>query len=310
MISLFSCSRIRSCKAILSARADPEILYLNSFMRDGASPRCRLTKEQFGFAFEAAQMPLAPSLPLNVLGLCWVPRELAREWIEKNAYRWPAHFEPPGTASMRSTSDENRHFKLLAEAVVAVARRRGVPLDQAWAALKADMAAGELKARCRAKRYDQQQAQWIDTWRDLDPRWFGFIAYECPEDNHLRFDQSAAARIRMLGEQIDQVPEHVREIMVEAVRLDELYPSPTAENLPPSPEAPDDTKAGIRHPSRLKPFWSDARKAAFGWLGDNGYPRPGDGGQAKLERYIAEWLSERGNIAGTSTIRGYVKTWI
>ena len=176
-------------------------------------------EEQFGFAFEAAQMPPAPSLPLNVLGRCWAPRELAREWIEKNAYRWPAHFEPPGTASTRSTPDENRHFKPLAEAVAAVARRRGVPLDQAWAGLKADMAAGELKARCRAKRHDRQQAQWIDTWRDLDPRWFGFIVDERP----LCFHQSAATRARMLGEQMDPTPKHVREIMVEAVRLDELH---------------------------------------------------------------------------------------
>ena len=172
------------------------------------------------------------------------------------------------------------------------------------------MAAGELKARCRAKRYDQQQAQWIDTWRDLDPRWFGFIAYECPQDNHLRFDQSAAARARMPGEQIDPTPKHGREIMVEAVRLDELYPSPAAENLPRPPEAPDDRKGGIRRPSRLKPFWSEAREAALKWLDDRGYPVPGDGEQAKLEGHIAEWLSERGKAAAASTIRGYVKTWI
>src|SRR5437763_11400051 len=34
----------------------------------------------------------------------------------------------------------------------------------------------------------------------------------------------------------------------------------------------------LRRPSRLKPFWENARKEAFAWLNENGYPLPGDGG--------------------------------
>jgi hypothetical protein len=77
----------------------------------------------------------------------------------------------------------------------------------------------------------------------------------------------------------------------------------------PAPEAPpgavnrkpamrtasySDLKAVMRPPSRLKPFWSDAEAIAMGWLEENGCPQKGDGNQAKLERFVAGWLEERG----------------
>jgi hypothetical protein len=65
-----------------------------------------------------------------------------------------------------------------------------------------------------------------------------------------------------------------------------------------------------RRPSREKPFWPEAREAAFKQLEENGYPRAGDGGQAKLENHIAEWLTQRGYEAAESTIRYRVKAWI
>jgi len=66
----------------------------------------------------------------------------------------------------------------------------------------------------------------------------------------------------------------------------------------------------VRRPSRQRPFWSDARKITFDWLGEYGYPRPSDGGQANLERHIAGWLADHGHTASESTIRKYVKDWI
>ena len=45
-----------------------KLLYLDTLVTgDGASPRCRLTREQFEIAFDVAAMPPAPSLPLTVL---------------------------------------------------------------------------------------------------------------------------------------------------------------------------------------------------------------------------------------------------
>ena len=64
------------------------------------------------------------------------------------------------------------------------------------------------------------------------------------------------------------------------------------------------------HPSRLKPFWPDAQRAAEAWLDEKGVPQAGDGGQAKLENYIADWLERRGHEAAQSTTRRYVSAWI
>jgi hypothetical protein len=63
-------------------------------------------------------------------------------------------------------------------------------------------------------------------------------------------------------------------------------------------------------PARLKPFWQEAQRVAEAWLEENGYPAPGDGGQAKLEKHVADWLDQRGHVAAESTIRGYVGRWI
>jgi hypothetical protein len=221
-----------------------------------------------------------------------------------------------------SNSDENRYWKPLDEAVDCLTRR-GMTPDRAWAAIKEDIAAGELKARCRARRYDQQQASWIDIWRDLDPRWLGFTAYGCIQDNHLRFDQVAAIRARMLGEKIDLPPEHARDIAVDTARLNELYPPVVEEKSSPAPLVDDEAavivsprdRAGscqpvARRPSRQKPFWPDARKVAFDWLDEKGSPVPGDGGLANLEKHIATWLMERGHEAAESTIRKHVHAWI
>lgn len=62
--------------------------------------------------------------------------------------------------------------------------------------------------------------------------------------------------------------------------------------------------------SRLKPFWPKTREAAFEWLTANGCPEKGDGGQARLEAYVADWLAARGYSAGKSTLRGHVRSWI
>ena len=214
----------------------------------------------------------------------------------------------------------NRHWKPLGDAVGSVTRRHGIPSERAWAMLKADIAKGEIKARCSARRYDHQRALWIETWRNLDPRRLGFIAYECTEDDHLRFDLAAAARARLMGEEVDRPPEHARGIVVVAGRLDDLYPPAPEEHPPPSPlkhaeaavimgsvsDQPVGRKPIRRRPSREKPFWPEARKEALKWLEENGFPRPGDGGQAKLEVHVARC----GYEASESTIRVHVKVWI
>jgi hypothetical protein len=66
----------------------------------------------------------------------------------------------------------------------------------------------------------------------------------------------------------------------------------------------------LARPSQLKPFWQDAHREAQAYLEEHGFPLSGDGGQATLERHIADWLEDRGHTAAESTIRGYVSRWI
>jgi hypothetical protein len=63
---------------------------------------------------------------------------------------------------------------------------------------------------------------------------------------------------------------------------------------------------GKRPPPREKPFWPAAHAAIFEWLAEEGCPAPGDGNQALLERFMADWLEDRGHKAGETTIRRHV----
>ena len=174
-----------------------KILFLHSRVTGLGGIPCRLEKEGFAtqFRYAAAMTPASP-LPLEMLARCWLPRELARQWMEVHGYHRPLHLDP----------------------------------ERASAAFS-----------------------------------------------------------------------------------EETRPPPPLTG--PGPAIIDSARAGgrkpvKRRPSRQKPFWLDARKVALEWFDENGYPRPGDGGQAKLEGHITDWLSEHGHTASESTIRKYVRSWI
>jgi hypothetical protein len=78
-----------------------KVLYIDTLVTgDGASPRCRLTKEQFEIAADIAAAPPAPSMPVTVLNCCWLPSELARHWLETHGYRLPPYLERPQAAGV------------------------------------------------------------------------------------------------------------------------------------------------------------------------------------------------------------------
>jgi hypothetical protein len=58
-----------------------------------SAPRRWLAREPYRVAIDSA----APSLPLDVLGCCWLPRKLAKQWIETHGARWPTRFDPAST---------------------------------------------------------------------------------------------------------------------------------------------------------------------------------------------------------------------
>ncbi len=86
-----------------------KVLYLDPHVTpDGASPKCRLTRGQFETAFEAAAMPPAASLPLPVLGCCWLPYALVRDWLASHGYRCARHFEAaPAKVAPRLTESSD-----------------------------------------------------------------------------------------------------------------------------------------------------------------------------------------------------------
>jgi hypothetical protein len=61
---------------------------------------------------------------------------------------------------------------------------------------------------------------------------------------------------------------------------------------------------------RPAPYWPKAEEAAMRWLQDNGYPQPGDGGQAQLEQHVTEVLAADNHHPGESTVREHVGQWI
>jgi hypothetical protein len=75
-------------------------------------------------------------------------------------------------------------------------------------------------------------------------------------------------------------------------------------------EKPTPRRDAYRKGRTPQPLWEDARAAAWRWLTENGYPRPGDGGQADLERHIASFLAEHGYHPAESTVRLHVTSWI
>jgi hypothetical protein len=121
------------------------------------------------------------------------------------------------------------------EAVMSAAQHERVLIARASEIVREAIAAGELKARCLARRRDPRQKAYIDIHCELDPRWLDFVAYDNPAENHLRFDPAAAARARLQGEDV-RPPEHAREITVDAARRVQLWPEPDALPAPETVE--------------------------------------------------------------------------
>ena len=118
-----------------------------------------------------------------------------------------------------------------------------------------------------------------------------------PTDGMIWFDRTKAAQNRLARSRtadnraaVSLPPKFLRDIVVDAVRLNELHP---------------DTKKPRRGRTEA-PFWPEARKVAIAWLVDEGCPAPSDGNQSRLEQHITDWLMGRGHTASEQTIRRHV----
>jgi hypothetical protein len=219
---------------------------------------------------------------------------------------------------------EQRRWMPLAQAIDRVAARKAIAHTEAWEAIKADIGYGELPAQGTDDHGMRTsfEPHWIElTAKFLSPGQAARPLFNDPGDNlpahesrgethpltdfptdgMLWFDRTKAAQNRLaLARTADNraavslPPRFLRDIVVDAVRLNELYP---------------DTKKPRR--GRMEaPFWPEARKVAIEWLVDEGCPAPRDGNQSRLEQHITDWLTERGHNAAEPTIRRHVTKWI
>lgn len=149
-----------------------KLLYLDTLVTaDGASPRCRLTREQFEIAFDVAAMPPAPSLPLTVLNCCWLPSDMARRWLESHGYRWAPHFEliaPGNEQSGEAAEPDPRERLTLPEQVRLLAQT--MTAERARSRIDKAFRFREVNYQPQyAVRYDQTRIDW-ETGRVILPR--------------------------------------------------------------------------------------------------------------------------------------------
>jgi hypothetical protein len=184
-----------------------KLLYLDALVTaDGASPRCRLTREQFEIAFDVAAMPPAPSLPLTVLNCCWLPSDMARRWLESHGYRWAPHFEPPA----RAISDFDLRLGW-----IPLARALEIIGTAAWKAVKKAIQHEAVRARCRVD----------GIMRDLRPHWLNFLAFDRPDEDVLWFDREKVWRARTQDASLEPVPDRASEIVLSLAQCRELWPN-------------------------------------------------------------------------------------
>jgi len=85
------------------------------------APRRWLQRESYRFALDST----APSLPLDVLGCCWLSREGARQWFERRGYHWPDHFDsiPSGADGMNLVARGDPGLRAMVEKMVRAGPR-------------------------------------------------------------------------------------------------------------------------------------------------------------------------------------------
>jgi hypothetical protein len=176
------------------------------------------------------------------------------------------------------------------------------------ASLIADFLTVAMEARFTVKGFIGATSQ------SLDPELFGIPGLQ------LRLDRNEIAlpdgRI-VFGIQIRINPQSEVAGGREALAQPSSGPKGDGSNLPSEAGASPSDKAlkpgyqldsgRRRRGGRIpKPIWKAAETEMMRWLDDNGCPEPGDGGQAALERHIAEWFARSDRYPAESTVRAHV----
>jgi hypothetical protein len=129
-----------------------KILFLHSRVTGCGAIPCRLERKAFERQFQyAAAMTPAATLPLEVLARCWLPRELARRWIEAHGYCWPSHLDPRDYRvrfqSRRSHRLHSNMLKWQSPIWYQIGRLAG---NRSYTAHRARSHSGQTRARSRS----------------------------------------------------------------------------------------------------------------------------------------------------------------
>jgi hypothetical protein len=230
--------RNERCRGTAMETARSKILFLDTYIAgDLRTPkRCRLNQEQIEFVEDIR----------DLWARCWLPSELARQWLGVHGYPWPPHFEPaPKKPTARAIQDFDVRLGWI-PLTAALEIIRAVTGDIAWEQAKNAIALGALPARCQAD----------GVTRDLEPHWLDFLAWDRPDGDVLWFDREKAWGA--LGRPVDRAgvlaPDRAENIVVPIARCAELWPGcawpetdavmPMGENAPGAPAILADPLSG------------------------------------------------------------------
>ena len=181
----------------------------------------------------------------------------------------------------------------------------GGTFEEAWGALVVPLREGVILSRFRGQEVGGVETAYLGGSGAVPSQWW--YAASVFNDGSVEFDNDRLLRR----------PSR-REIEIRRSDLLQIWPAPevaTGEEpplgkLPPAERAAPPRPKSPAGGSRERPYWAEARAVGMQWLIDEGCPAPHDGGQALLERYIADWLGDHGHEPAESTIRRHVRQWI
>jgi len=212
-------------------------------------------------------------------------RSLERNWLRIMDAFWRGDLSPDGLVHFYRGRMRSGEF-------VVHAREELAGLLLGWRPLK------------DGTRKPAQPIETLRLWAVAD-----YLAQPAPLGAYFRNDPEGRFGLAVLTHDFDRWrsrPTHIGDVAVTSGEA--VMPVSSTSNL--SGVAKDRKSAVTKIPRRERPFWSDARAVAMKWLEENGYPQPGDGGQAALERQIADWLSRHEHTSGEATVRRHTRSWI
>jgi hypothetical protein len=128
-------ARVGEFETICRGQTQSRILYLHPRMTGHGKDRRWLTREQLYHVQHIR----------DLAWFCWLPRELARQWLAAHGYPWPERFDPANRSPRRHQARQNLRLRT---AIQNTLGKLGVPAEEVpWKqfcdAVRAECGVGE-----------------------------------------------------------------------------------------------------------------------------------------------------------------------